>query len=206
MSLLLVLPVSTVLVVLLVQHPRCFGSRVDFDAFSSALPMLLRRAQDGKSWNYPKIHIYIYIHTYTLSLYIYICHMWIDYLSILWIYPNPSNSYHHMIGCLNNWRMLRKLRETCRDNITESLFALTFRALGLKPLISWGARVDRFRPEYYQRWKGTLNRRHAATPLFNDAMLEDHFRGNAWTYCLSSSSEGLLQSWSSVPLQLIHEN
>lgn len=29
------------------------------------------------------------------------------------------------------------------------------------------------------------------------------FRGNAWTYCLSSSSEGLLQSWSSVPLQLI---
>jgi len=26
---------------------QCFGSRVDFDAFSSALPMLLRRAQDS---------------------------------------------------------------------------------------------------------------------------------------------------------------
>ena len=59
MSLLVVLPVSTVLVVLPVQHPRCFGSRVDFDAFASALPMLLRRAQDGKSWNSPKIHIFI---------------------------------------------------------------------------------------------------------------------------------------------------
>lgn len=70
---------------------------------------------------------------------------------MFWIYPHPSNSYHQMIGFLNNWRMLGKLRETCPDNITESLFALTFRALGLKPLMAWGAN--------YQRWKGTLNRR-----------------------------------------------
>ena len=82
MSLLLVLPVSTVLVVLLVQHPRCFGSRVDFDAFSSALPMLLRRAQDGKSWNSPKIHI-IYIIIYIYNDMIIICHILIDYLSML---------------------------------------------------------------------------------------------------------------------------